>query len=87
MAQSSKLYVVTDAWADPGRLEGGVGLTQDSNLWVGTHHAKHTGTRGSGATPHRKMLNINAKVLQFRDISTHYTTPGIALQHVVIERL
>jgi len=31
--------------------------------------AKHAGTRGP-----RKILKIDAKILQFRDISTHYTT-------------
>jgi len=35
--------------------------------------AKHAGTRGSGAPP-RKILKIDAKILQFRGIFTHYTT-------------
>jgi len=39
-----------------------------------SQHAKHGGTRGVwGHAPLRKFLKINAKILQFRGISTHYT--------------
>jgi len=41
-----------------------------------SQHVRHGGTRGVWACgmPPRKILKIDAKILQFRGISTHYTT-------------
>jgi len=56
-----------------GRIQGfwkGGGV---ANSRQGTpSNAKHAGTRGL-CLP-RKILKIDAKILQFRGISTHYTT-------------
>jgi len=48
------------------RIFGGGANSRQQSL------AKHAGTGGSA--PPRKILKIDAKILQFKDISTYYTT-------------
>jgi len=56
----------TGQGTDLGFMEGG--LTQCTILLGGgSQHVKHARTRGPGGMPPRK---INAKLLQFKDIST-----------------
>jgi len=49
-----------------------VELIQGTNLLGGDvlQHAKHAGTRGSRGMPF-PLINIDGKILQFRDISTY----------------
>jgi len=80
---------------DRSRIFGKGGLIQGTKLLGGDvfQHAKHAGTRGSGACPPGKFFKIDAKILQFRNFFTYIKCFYSAcryyimlVQHVLMER-